>query len=684
MENNENKAFVNTASLFEENDYYKSEREALLKRNEELLFENQQLQIEISNIKNTISWKLTAPIRGIRILIRIIFRFLKKLFSFAKFFSFSNIKKILRSLRIVGFNRTIHTIKYRLAANQIQSDAYTVWMQYNDPKLSELENQRKTIFKINPKISIIVPMYKTPVDFFAELVHGMVSQTYKNWELCLEDGSPERNIKIEEICKKDERIKYNYTGKNLGIAGNTNEALKRATGDYIALLDHDDLLPPNCLYEIVKAINDDPDVEFIYTDEDKFTTIDKPRFDPHFKPDFAIDTLRAVNYICHFSVFRRDIMDKLGGERSEYDGAQDYDLIIRMAEIAHNIKHIPKILYHWRVHDNSTSKANSDAKPYAFEAGIKVLEDHLKRVGIEGTVSHGATLGTYKIDYRVVGNPKVTVLIPNYNEADTLKVCIDSILNLTTYDNYEIVIIENNSTENSIFEYYKELEKNARIKVLRYPDKGFNYSRIVNYGVKNTDGEFIVQLNNDTELLTPDWLEKMIGMCQRSDVGAVGVKLYYPDDTIQHAGVVLGIGGVAGHLFKGLDRCRHGYFSRDSYIQNLSIVTAACMMAKRSVYEDVDYMEENLAVAFNDVDFCMKVITSGKLIIYNPFVEFYHYESKSRGFENTPEKVKRFNGEIAFFKEKWKKELSEGDHYYNPNLRLDNDQCGIKEEIVTH
>lgn len=624
--------------------------------------------------------RVTAPFSSLkRVFIKIIMLLRKGIKQLSKLKP-SNFKKFYRLLRIIGIKRTIKLCRYRLNSNN--GDPYANWMKFNDPKSDELERQRKTTFNINPKISILVPMYNTPVDFFAELVHGMVSQTYKNWELCLEDGSPEMNIKIEEICKKDERIKYNYTGNNLGIAGNTNEALKRATGDYIALLDHDDLLPANCLYEVVKTINDDPDIEFIYTDEDKFTTLDKPRFDPHFKPDFAIDTLRAVNYICHFSVFRRDIMDKLGGERSEYDGAQDYDLIIRMAEIAHNIKHIPKVLYHCRVRDNSTSKANYVAKPYAFEAGIKVLEDHLKRMGLEGTVSHGATLGTYKIDYKVVGNPKVTVLIPNYNEADTLRVCIDSILNLTTYDNYEIVIIENNSTENSIFEYYKELENNARIKVLRYPDKGFNYSRIINYGIKNTDGEFIIQLNNDTELITPDWLEKMIGMCQRSEVGAVGVKLYYPDDTIQHAGVVLGLLGLAGHVFRGLDRNVHGYFARDSHIQNLSIVTAACMMAKRSVYEDVGYMEEKLAVAFNDVDFCMKVVASGKLIIYNPFVEFYHYESKSRGIENTPEKVKRFNGEIAFFTEKWKNKLKNGDPYYNINFRLDSCDFAVREEKI--
>ena len=593
----------------------------------------------------------------------------------------SNIIKFLKSIKNEGWKKTWNKMKNNVEKGT-QIPPYEIWMKFNDPTQEELEEQRKTKFKLNPKISILVPMYNTPVNFFSELVEYMINQTYPNWELCLEDGSPEKNKEIEEICKKDERIKYNYTGKNLGIAGNTNEALKNATGDYIALLDHDDLLPASCLYEVVKAINEDPSIEFIYTDEDKITTTDKPRFDPHFKPDFAIDTLRSNNYICHFSVFRKDLMDKLGGERSKYDGAQDYDIIIRMAEIAKNIKHIPKVLYHWRVHELSTAKAGGDAKPYAFEAGIPVLQDHLKRVGLEGEVSHGVTLGTYKIDYKVKGNPKVTILIPNYNEAKTLKTCIDSILKLTTYKNYEIVIIENNSTEKSIFTYYKELEKEEKVKILYYPEKGFNYSKIINYGVKNTDGEYIIQLNNDTELLTPDWLEKMVGMNQRDDVGAVGVKLYYPDGTIQHAGTIIGVYGVAGHVFKGLYKNAHGYFSRDSHIQNLSAVTAACMMAKRSVYEEVGYMDEKFAVAFNDIDFCLKIIQSGKLIIYNPFVELIHYESKSRGYDDTPEKKQRFQNEIDLFYQKWGDYKKKGDPYYNINLRLDSDQFDIKQEKV--
>lgn len=589
----------------------------------------------------------------------------------------SNIKTVFFSLKNNGWKYTVNLVRKRVN----NETAYSVWMSINDPTPEELKKQRKTKFELNPKISIIVPMYNTPVDFFEEMVDSLKRQTYSKWELCLADGSPKKNDKLEKICKTDKRIKYNFLGKNLGISGNTNAALKIAGGDYIALLDHDDFLPPNALFEIVRTINEHPETEFIYSDEDKFNSVDRRRIEPHFKPDFAIDTLRSNNYICHFSVFRKDLMDKLGGFRSEYDGAQDYDIIIRMAEVAKHIRHIPKILYHWRVHGQSTAMAG-EAKPYAFEAGIKVLESHLERIGLKGKVTHGATLGTYKIDYEVYGSPKVTVLIPNMNEPETLRTCVNSVLKLTTYQNYEIVIIENNSTTDEIFRLYTELENNPKIKILYYPEKGFNYSRIINFGVKNTDGEYIVQLNNDTEILTPDWLEKMLGMNQREDVGAVGAKLYYPDGTIQHAGTIVGIYSVAGHVFRGLPNYTHGYFARDSHIQNLSAVTAACMMAKRSLYEEVGYMDEDFAVAFNDIDFCLKIINNGKLIIYNPFVELIHYESKSRGDDNTPEKKARFQGEIDLFLKKWKDYVQKGDPYYNINLRLDSDQYDIKQEKV--
>lgn len=564
-----------------------------------------------------------------------------------------------------------------------QDDSYVIWMKLNEPNEAELESQRNTKFKNSPKISIVTPMYHTPVKFFDELVQSLISQTYSNWELCLADGSEEKNAEIEKICSKDDRIKYKFIGKNKGISGNSNEALKLATGDYIGLLDHDDVLAEFALYEVVKVVNNHPEVEFVYSDEDKLDDIEKKRYNPYFKSDFGPDTLRANNYICHFSIFRKDLMEKLGGFRSEFDGAQDYDIILRMSENTKNIYHIPKILYHWRVHELSTAKEGGHAKPYAYNAGQKAVEEHIKRLGLKGNVEPGKTIGTYRVNYDVIGNPKVSILIPNKDYISTLKVCLKS-LKKTTYKNYEIIIIENNSTEKNTFEYYKEIDGKDNIKVIYYPKKVFNYSAIINFGVRNSTGDYIIQLNNDTKLLTPDWLQIMLGFAQREDVGAVGVKMYYPDKTIQHAGIIVGIGGVAGHVFKNIPYNKHGYFSKDAMIQNLSAVTAACIMTPRKIYDDVGFMDEKFQVAFNDVDFCLKIRKLGKLIVYNPYIEFLHYESKSRGYEDTVEKQKRFKGEIDYFLEKWQGFLDKGDPYYNINLRLDNDQCAIKEEKVDY
>ncbi len=605
--------------------------------------------------------------------------FLRKTLIRLKLINLENIKKVYRILKAEGWKNTIQKIREKINGPTLDlNDAYQKLIEEVEPTEEELEQQRKTKFKFNPKISILVPMYNTPYVFFKELVECLINQTYGNWELCLADGSPEQNNDLKEIYEQDKRIKYKFLGENKGIAGNTNECIKMATGDFIALFDHDDLLPVFSLYEIVKCINEHPEVEFIYTDEDKITTLDKPRFNPHFKPDFSLDFLRANNYICHFSVFKKELMDKLGGERGKYDGAQDFDIILRVSELTKNIIHIPKVLYHWRVHPNSTAQAEIQSKPYAFEAGIPAIEDHLKRMGLKGTVEHGASLGTYRIRYEFEGNPKVSIVIPNKDEKETLKKCIESILNKTTYENYEIIVVENNSETEEIFDYYKEIEQNPKIKIVKYEEKGFNYSKIINLGVKNSEGEFIVQLNNDTEIETEDWLEDMLGFCSREDVGAVGVKLFYPDNTIQHAGIVFGVDRVATHLFRGLPRHLHGYFARESSIQDFSAVTGACMMAKKSTYEEVGYMDENLPVAFNDLDFCLKIRETGKLIVYDPFVTVIHYESKTRGYENTPEKVARFEAEIEKFQNKWKKIYEEGDPYYNINFSKNSCQYEIR------
>lgn len=616
----------------------------------------------------------------IRSYLRTTNRFVKSMFSI------DYLKEQKNKIKEKGWRVTLIEMKrYMVMGTAAEPEnLYQIWIEKNEPTKEELQEQKNTKFKINPKISIIIPMYNTPVNFFEELVDNLIGQTYSNWELCLADGSPEENKELEKIYKKDERIKYKFIGENKGIAGNTNEALSLVTGDFVALLDHDDLLPLFSLYEIVKCINENPDAEFIYTDEDKFEKLGGKRYDPYFKSDFAPDTLRANNFICHFSVFKKELMDKLGGFRSEYDGAQDYDILLRMSEETNKIVHIPKILYHWRVHALSTAKAGGTAKPYAYEAGIKAIQDHINRLGLKGTVEQGNTLGTYKINYEVIGNPKVSIIIPNKDYINTLKVCLNSLKKLTTYENYEIIVVENNSEESETFEYYKKIDGKDKIKVVYFPEKEFNYSKIINFGVKNSTGDYIIQLNNDTELMTPNWIQEMLGFAQREDVGAVGVELFYPDNTIQHAGIIIGIGGVAGHVFKNLPKGIHGYFSKDAMIQNLSAVTAACIMTPKSIYDDVDYMDEKFKVAFNDVDFCLKIREKGKLIVYNPFVQFKHYESKSRGFEDTPEKKERFQAEIDRFHDKWQSVLDKGDPYYNINLRLDNDQCAIRTEKVEY
>ena len=614
------------------------------------------------------------------------------------------IKTIKKCIKTV-LRKIIRTLK---GEKDLQYGDYGGWIKYNEPKDADLKKQMKVNFKIAPKISVIVPMYNTKEKFFKDLVKCMIDQTYPNWELCLADGSPKQNENLKKYIEQDERIKYKFLGENKGIAGNTNAAIEMATGEYIALLDHDDISADYALYEVVYALNKFPNSEFLYSDEDKIDENDN-RYDAYFKPDFAPDTLRCQNYICHFSIFRKDLMDKLQGFRADYDGAQDYDIFLRMSETAkpENITHIPKILYHWRVHSESTAKLNSNAKNYAFEAGKKAIEDHLKRVGLEGTVSEGCIEGIYRVDYKVIGNPKVSIVIPNKDGKDILKVCIDSVLEKTTYSNYEIIVVENNSTSEEIYEYYKEIIKNEKVRVVNYNTgkeilndeecsleftnknrrevkPGFNYSAIINFGVKNATGEYSIQLNNDTELITPNWLELMVGFCQRDDVGAVGVKLYFPDETIQHAGIIVGIGGIAGNRFKSIPKDGHGYFAKESMIENLSAVTGACLMAKTKIYEEVDWMDESLAVAFNDVDFCLKIREKGYLVVFNPFVEFWHYESKTRGQEDSPEKIKRFQGEICRFEQKWGEILDSGDPYYNVNLSLDTEVYHMKNIKVNY
>lgn len=587
--------------------------------------------------------------------------------------TFSNIKKGISYINNHGYKALIGKIKN---SNLNKEVLYSQWLVKNTPTMEELEIQKTHKFTYEPLISIVVPTYNTSEHFLREMINSVVSQTYSNWELCIADGSSdEMTIRLlKEYSRNNDKIKVKYLEKNEGISGNTNKALELVKGEYIGLFDHDDLLTPDALYEVVKAINENDNPDFIYTDEDKVDENGTEFFEPHFKPDWSPDTLRSYNYITHFSIFKKSLMDKVGKFRSEFDGSQDHDLILRLTESAVNIVHIPKILYHWRVHKNSVASGSS-AKPYAYEAAKKAISSHLNRCNIKGTVEDGLFIGSYKINYDIIGSPKVSIIIPNKEHKEDLNKCISSILDKTTYKNYEIIVAENNSQSKDIFDYYEQISKIENISVVHWKDE-FNYSAINNFAISQSNGEYILLLNNDIEIISENWIEEMLMLAQRQDVGIVGAKLYYPDDTIQHAGVILGIGGVGSHAHRTLYRDDPGYFGRAKIVQNLSAVTAACLMIRREVYTEIEGLDEKYKVAFNDVDLCMKAREKGYLVIYTPYAEMYHYESKSRGSEDTEEKRKRFHREIDLFKKKWG--LFIEDPYYNKNLTLDREDFSIR------
>lgn len=560
--------------------------------------------------------------------------------------------------------------------------SYQKWIRHHLPDRNELEKQKKTSFGYRPKISFVVPLYKTPEKYLRRLTESFQEQTYSNWELCFSDGSGAQSPLTEllkELTAKDNRIKYVSHEESLQISENTNSAIEIATGDFIAFADHDDELTPNALFECVKAINEKPQTLVIYTDEDKMSMDGHKFFQPHFKPDYNPDLLCTVNYICHLFVVSRKVIEKVGGLRSEFDGAQDYDFVLRCVEAVKDeeICHIPKILYHWRCHEDSTAE-NPESKLYAFEAGRRAVQAHYERTGIHAEVFKGEYLGLYRTKFIRDHDPLISIIIPNKDHIDDLKRCMESIEQKSTYKNYEYIIVENNSTDSATFEYYKKLEaENPKVRMV-YWDGVFNYSAINNYGASFAKGEYLLLLNNDTEIINPDCLEELLGYCMRKDVGAVGARLYYEDDTIQHAGVVIGFGGIAGHCFVQQKRGTTGYCHRIICAQDYSAVTAAYMMVKKSAFDAVGGLSEELAVAFNDIDFCMKLRKAGYLIVYNPYAELYHYESKSRGLEDTPEKVARFNKEIATFEKKWPEILENGDPYYNPNLTLKSQDFSLK------
>ncbi len=565
-------------------------------------------------------------------------------------------RKIRRKLnRLVGG----FTVRYKISGRRRKKEAATV-------------------FGKNIRFSVVVPLYNTPIKFLREMIKSVQNQTYANWQLCMADGSDDEHNYVGEYVQSvtDDRICYKKLEKNMGIADNTNACLEMASGDFIALFDHDDLLHPSALFEMAKAI-EEKHADFVYTDE--VTFVGKPSNITiyNFKPDFSPDTLRSYNYICHFTAFSKELLDIVGGFNREYDGSQDYDLILRLTEKAKNIVHIPKALYFWRSHKASVA-SNVSAKPYVVESAKRALASHIERLGLSGRVENAIVPTTYKIQYDIAGNPLISIIIPNKDHTDDLEKCLSSVYEKSTYKNFEVIVVENNSTEQETFEYYKlAKEKYNNLKVINW-ESGFNYSAINNFAVEQSNGEYVLLLNNDIEVITPDWMQQMLMFAGRRDVGAVGAKLYYSDDTIQHAGVIVGLGGVAGHSHKYFARENPGYMARAAIAQNLSACTAACLLIRKDVYDEVGGLDEGYAVAFNDIDFCMKIRKAGYLIVFTPFAEFYHYESKSRGDEDTSEKRARFNSEIFRFQERWGKELKAGDPYYNPNLSLDSEDFSLR------
>lgn len=621
--------------------------------------EKNMLTFRLERIHNNPIWKATRPIRDMML----------------------KSSRFIRRIRNLGGPRgVISKILYKIREAKAKKNYGT--RSFPDAERRKIEESYE--FKERPLISILVPLYNTPKDFLKEMIDSVKWQTYGNWQLCLADGSDDRHAYVGEYCLKegeaDSRITYKKLESNEGISGNTNRCLELAKGEYIALFDHDDILHPSVLFEYVKVINE-KHADYIYCDE---TTFHKGNVNKmitmHFKPDYAIDNLRANNYICHFSCFDRRLLEGEELFRSKFDGSQDHDMILRLTDKAENIVHVPKLMYYWRSHAGSVA-SDINAKSYAIEAAKGAVADHLTRHGYKNfTIESTRAFETiFRIKYELMSHPRVSIIIPNRDHVEDLRRCIGSILERTTYDNYEIVVVENNSVSVDIEEYYRELKQYSNVKVVRYVGE-FNYSRVNNYGVECADGQFIILLNNDTEVITVNWIEEMLMYCQRKDVGAVGVKLLYPDKTIQHAGVVIGLGAhrTAGHTHYGKSYENLGYMGRLCYAQDVSAVTGACLMVKKHTFVEMGGLDDHFAVSLNDVDFCLRLRQMGQLNVFTPFAELYHYESASRGSDLSGENAERYNKESELFREKWSDVIEKGDPYYNPNFSLDRSDYSVR------
>ena len=635
----------------------------LQKKLEEEQQKNGDLETKLERIKGSKIWKMSKPLRDV-------------------------MHFMMRTKERLGYYGSLKGIARKLNAKMIEKKARRKHGTASFPNAQEAERQKNTVFDRDVTFSILVPLYNTPEKFLRQAIESVISQTYPKWQLCLADGSDEAHATVGKICQeyadKDDRITYQKLSENKGISGNTNACLAMARGNYIALFDHDDVLHPSVLYEYMKVICE-KDADYIYCDEATFhgnKTIDD-MITLHFKPDYAPDNLCANNYICHFSAFKRTLLEGTELFRSEFDGSQDHDMILRLTAKAKCVAHVPKLLYYWRSHAGSVA-SDISAKSYAIEAAKGAVAAHLREEGWENfeITSTKAFETIFRIKYEIKGNPRVSILIPNKDHLDDLKRCIASIVEKSSYDNYEIIVIENNSTTDEIFAYYEDLKKNPDIRVVTY-EGDFNYSAINNFGERYATGEYILLLNNDTQVITLDWIEELLMYAQREDVGAVGAKLYYEDKTIQHAGVVLGLGAhrTAGHTHYRVSSNNLGYMGRLCYAQDVMAVTGACLMMRKSLFEELGGLDEGFAVSLNDVDLCIRAWKSGHVNVFTPFAELYHFESVSRGLDDKGEKAKRYDRESAVFREKWKDLLEKGDPYYNPNFSLDRSDFALKLDL---
>ncbi|MEA5051126.1 MAG: glycosyltransferase family 2 protein [Oscillospiraceae bacterium] len=578
--------------------------------------------------------------------------------------------KTVRMLKNEGLAQTVFAAKYvtrRYFKLKSIKKAF-----YLTPE--QRAQQQAAVFPCMPLVSVVVPLYNTDEGYLRDLIGSVRAQSYRNWELCLADGSDAAHGSVGDIAREsaaaDARIRYKKLEKNEGIAGNRNAAVRMSSGAYVGLLDHDDLLAQSALYDVVEAINA-TGADFLYSDEATFVNKPSDSRSMHFKPCFSPDFLRGCNYICHFSVIRRSLLDETGLYDPAFDGSEDYDFTLRVTEKAKKIHHIAKPLYYWRIHAGSVA-ADISAKPYAYDAARRSVQAHLDRTGLRGTVVYSKAVPMMRVIYDIIGEPLVSIIIPSCDHADMLGKCIGSVLGKSTYKNLEIIVLENGSKEDATFAYYKSLAGNPRVRVVAYDKQNvpFNFSALNNYARQFAKGEQLLFLNNDIEVITPGWIEEMLMFTQRADVGACGIKLLYPNDTVQHGGIAMGVCGSAANLCPLFPRDHEGYMSRLAIASNMSACTAACLMVKAAAFDAVGGFDEQLAVSFNDVDLCLKLREKGYLIVFNPVAEAYHYESRTRGYDKNGEKKARMEREKALLRKKWPSYYEEdpGDPYYNRNF----------------